>query len=156
MAWTITAPSGVGANLLPIALSEIAIDDSDKTLAVSTELSATAVLWIDQIRIEYSAVGVAVGVRVERIVLRNAALDVLYELGMNVAEFDLAQGESFVAELSPDAPGFLAAIGTAPSRDWMPRLLMQPGDSLRIFDSAAIDADDDLMILHLRGRRISG
>ena len=154
MAWTITAPSGVGANLLPIRLSELVIDDSDKELIISTDLSATAVLWIDRLRIEYTAAA-DIGTRIIRVMLRTTADDVLYELGLNATEFDIAASASFVLELSPQAPGLLAAIGSAPARDWMPRFLLQPGDKFRVFDSAGIGVATDDMILHIEGRRVS-
>lgn len=152
MAWTSkTTDSGV------VILSEEATADSDKLLVqgdfpsiVGIQIRALAIIGL---RIEYTATA-TVGTRLLRVQLRDSVdADVLMDFrpsgtGLDIVASATKTVEFLIPGSAPSAP--LAGVAS----DYyvaVPNILLAAGLELRIFDTAAIAADADTMIVHVRG-----
>jgi len=152
MAWTSTtkAKDRTLAESIEV-FSEEVVDDSDKTFAVATDGSA-AYYEVLGIRLEVVA-DATVGTRTWSVQVLDSAADVVVDWPMSTGA-DVTASASLNIELSPGSINLAAIGGTA--REFLPRgLMLRQGDSLRVFDRAAIAAAGDDMIVHLRLRGVS-
>jgi len=134
---------------LPVWFSEITTNDSDKSFAVGSD-SEDAALWVVRIRLELTTTATA-GNRLLAIEVQDETSDQVYHLYA-----DDTAGEGTVAASTSVALEFCAgAQRVAPqssgaSIQFLPdHLLLYPGYTLRVYDTAAVDAAADDMVLHM-------
>lgn len=121
-----------GAAVVDVHITEVAINDSDKTFTVPADETWEVLL----LRYEYTASATA-GTRTPTIRYQDDNSD---DILLDVAGATITQGNS--STQLADASGTLDL--TIPQR-----LVLHPGYDIRVFDSAAIDAAADDMVVHL-------
>lgn len=127
--------------------SEEAINDSDKSLSVNTDLQARMVR-VDGIRVEFTA-SATIGTRQFSMEVQDGSSDVIYSQNFSAAT-DTAAGASTTWEAIPGEAA-AAAIDGGPLTEFMPREFWLGRDAvLRIYERDAIDAAADDMTIHLR------
>ena len=131
-------------NRMPVLhLSDTAANDSDKTITVKTGSS----YLVNSIRVEYTATA-TVGNRTLAILITDASDDVV--LGFAVANNTITASQAMVFNFYESAATSAPADGAAEGTQALPyRLRLPSGYKIRIYDSAAIAAAADDMVIHL-------
>ena len=134
---------------IPFVASDTAADDSDKTLAGSSVTTETSrAILIVGVRVELTATATA-GTRTIELQMLNGSSDVVWSTPTSTGS-NVTATNTITAELSPRESATAAIAGVTFER--LPfDLWMDSGHSLRVFDSAAVDATADDMIVHIRG-----
>lgn len=148
MAWTASV-NDQAREFVPVVFSEITEDDSDKTLA-GTDYGGGRHLKITGVRIEYAASSDA-GTRTPTLEIQSSGGDVLWARVLSSNSNVVADG-SAVIECAPDLTSGSAVGGIVPES--LPsELWLTNGSTLRVYDSAAVAASADDMVVHVRALR---
>ena len=157
MAWTVTTSFGSFGRLgEPFIASETALNDSDKTLVLATDFSDIKGIVVDGIRVEYVA-SATVGNRGLTILVTDGG-DTICEVPISTATKLVTASQTQNAEFSASSVHLASTSNTDSAgadlqAAYMPVLYLPRSSSIRVFDSAAVDAAADDMIVHIRGRR---
>lgn len=148
MAWT--SLEGNGSHAI---YRETVANDSDKTLTVTSDLSVSHIIRPQLIEIFYEATA-TVGTRLLRLVVSRASGDVLtFALSANT---NPTADDSIRIFLVRGLSTVQAAVTTDNHLHAMPPFTLGQGDSMRIYDSAAIAATADDMTLVVHADKIAG
>ena len=152
MAWTTADRGAFGLpdGTTAIVLSEEAVDDSDKVLDYDTDIGTGQVLYIDSIHLEWTTTATA-GNREPVIELRDSADDVISRVEAQTVVPASQTGATYIF-----APGMAPHTSGTPTRS-VPESLpanyyITAGQSMRIYDIAAVAAGADDLVIHVRGR----
>lgn len=147
MAWTKTKVGGSKSRAEEvIILKEEAADDSDKVLDFDTDINEGVAFEVEAVRVEYVATATA-GERRLNLQVRDGAADIL-----QVLEFADTAAANATTNYQA-APGLTPASGTDVSYETLPdNFTLRPGQDLRLFDAAAVDAAADDVTLIITGR----
>ncbi len=125
--------------------SEEAVDDSDKTLDYDADVSEGKRLEVLGVRIEFVATA-TVGTRLIELRVADSGSDLIQTVGFAVT-VTASQSKNFQASV-----GVVERSGT-PNYEILPAgLVLLPGQTFQILDTAAIDAAADDMTVHVTGR----
>lgn len=131
-----------------VLASDTAANDSDKTITVPAGES-----WeILSIRVEYTA-SADVGNRALTLLFRDSAADSIW--GFTVSNATVAASEAMIFNFYPDAPTVAPVDGGTEGSQALPHGLILPaGWDVRIYDSAAVAAAADDMVVHVTAKRM--
>lgn len=124
--------------------SDVTLNDSDKTFTVTAgEEWEILSIWV-----EFTSTATA-GARQIVVELQDASSDVIAQLR---AEATVAQSQTRYILWAQGAPHDTAFISTDYMSHALPKIFLPAGYKIRVYDSAAIDAAADDMIVHMMVR----
>jgi len=137
----------------PAVFSDEALNDSDKTFDVAVDVGPAGIIHsvhVVGIRVEFTT-SLTVGTRTFRMEVMDNAGDLIYVQILN-SNLDVSDvGGSVAGTQNWDmVPGATYVDGTEAREYLPPDLWLKENWQIRIYDSAAIDAAADDMIVHIR------
>lgn len=147
MAWTVAKQTRPASTRYAV-YSEVAVDDSDKTFTVATDAGLNFVLRPHFIEILYTATAI-VGTRTLKMIMSNGGVDVMTMLFDT--NTDPVASDTKRILLYPERSDIEVSVTTDVHVHTMMPIVLGQGDSLRIFDAAAIDVTPpaDLLVIHM-------
>lgn len=124
----------------PILTSDVALNDSDKTVALAAGFDHTLQsIWVELITTA------TVGNRQIELQILDAASDVVAGMTAGAVQAASLTRQYLFAAAVPNLTAFI----NGNLQNGFPSLLLPDGYSVRVFDSAAIDAAADDMVVHI-------
>ena len=151
MAWTKTSTSLIAKNRL-MTFHEVVANDSDKTLVFNSDVGVGEFLHILSVRATLATSGTAGNRRVTLELIDADAVVVLRVEATTVVPATTTEIYNFQTGLAGTQQGLGGLVSTEEYDTLTDHFYLGKGMSMRIYDSAAVDAAADDLTVHILGQ----